>query len=114
MNLQNAQQGVRQTPLGSFKMMTRGITQPVTEAKMTAIRSAYRDMFSMFDVPFKFGGAWDEVADKEGLQVAVISQELNDKLFLGENSVGKSLLIGESSYQIVGVTDDWYPIPKFF
>ncbi|RRS08394.1 ABC transporter permease [Pseudoalteromonas sp. J010] len=114
MNLQNAQQGVRQTPLGSFKMMTRGITQPVTEAKMTAIRSAYRDMFSMFDVPFKFGGAWDEVADKEGLQVAVISQELNDKLFLGENSVGKSLLIGESSYQIVGVTEDWYPIPKFF
>ncbi|PCK31212.1 ABC transporter permease [Pseudoalteromonas piscicida] len=113
-NLQNAQQGVRQTPLGSFKMMTRGVEQPVTDAKMTAIRSAYRDMFSMFEVPFKFGSAWDETADRDGLQVAVISSELNEKLFNGENSVGRSLLIGEYQYQIVGVTDNWYPVPKFF
>ncbi|AXR00047.1 ABC transporter permease [Pseudoalteromonas piscicida] len=113
-NLQNAKQGVNQTPLGSFKMMIRTTDQPITEAKMTLIRSAYRDMFNMFEVPFKFGGAWDEIADQDGLQVAVISRELNDKLFGGENSVGKSLLLGDLQYRVVGVTDDWYPIPKFF
>ncbi|ATD09401.1 ABC transporter permease [Pseudoalteromonas piscicida] len=113
-NLQDAKQGVNQTPLGSFKMMTRTTEQSITEAKMTPIRSAYRDMFNMFEVPFKFGGAWDEIADQDGLQVAVISSELNDKLFGGENSVGKSLLLGDLQYRVVGVTDDWYPIPKFF
>lgn len=113
-NLQNAKQGVNQTPLGSFKIMTRTTEQSITEAKMTPIRSAYRDMFNMFEVPFKFGGAWDEIADQDGLQVAVISSELNDKLFGGENSVGKSLLLGDLQYRVVGVTDDWYPIPKFF
>ncbi|MCG7552647.1 ABC transporter permease [Pseudoalteromonas sp. Of11M-6] len=113
-NLQNAKRGVRQTPLASFKMMSRATEQPITDAKMTLIRSAYRDMFGMFEVPFKFGGAWDETADKDGLQVAVISNELNNKLFNGENSIGKSLLIGDLQYRVVGVTDDWYPVPKFF
>ncbi|MCG9759297.1 MULTISPECIES: ABC transporter permease [Pseudoalteromonas] len=113
-NLQNAKRGVQQTPLGNFKMMTRSTEQPITDAKMTSIRTAYRDMFSMFEVPFKFGGAWDESADKDGLEVAVISSDLNDELFNGENSIGKLLLIGDLQYRVVGVTDDWYPVPKFF
>ncbi|WP_419146843.1 ABC transporter permease [Pseudoalteromonas 'SMAR'] len=114
MNLQLAEPGVRKTPLASFKQMVRSTEQSRVAAKMTPIRSAYRDFFAMFEVPFLFGQPWSEQADKAGLPEAVITRELNDKLFNGANSVGQGLLIGEHQYRVVGVIDHWYPTPKFY
>src|SRR5678816_417558 len=48
------------------------------------------DFFPMFDVPFQFGGGWDAAADDARARVAVISKPLNDKLFGGSNSLGKT------------------------
>lgn len=78
------------------------------------VRLTYRDFFKMFDVPFLYGGAWDEAADRGPHEVVVIGSKTNERLFAGANSVGQSLRIGAREYRIVGVTDNWNPRPKFY
>ena len=72
------------------------------------------DFFPMFDAPFAFGSGWTGADDDSRAQVAVISKELNEKLFGGGNSVGKTLRAGDNSLRIVGVLDKWRPTPKFY
>ena len=72
------------------------------------------DFFPMFDVPFQHGAGWSAADDEARAQVAVISKALNDKLFGGGNSVGKSLLADGNNLRIVGVLDEWRPAPKFY
>ena len=45
--------------------------------------------------------------------MAVITKDLNDKLF-GGNSVGKSIRLNQNEFRIIGVTDKWRPTPRFF
>jgi putative ABC transport system permease protein len=68
----------------------------------------------MFDVPFRYGSGWSATDDEARAKVAVISRALNEKLFGGGNSVGKTLLAGNNSLRIVGVLDEWRPTPKFY
>jgi putative ABC transport system permease protein len=72
------------------------------------------DFFSMFEVPFHFGGPWTRSADTSAEPVVVLSRALNDKLFGGENSVGRTLRWNDVELRIVGVLDNWYPVPKFY
>jgi putative ABC transport system permease protein len=44
----------------------------------------------------------------------VIGNQLNQKLFAGENSVGRSLLLNDTLYRVIGVIDDWQPSPRFY
>jgi putative ABC transport system permease protein len=72
------------------------------------------DFFPMFDVPFRYGSGWSTADDEARSKVAVISSALNEKLFGGGNSVGKTLLAANHSFRIVGVLDEWRPTPKFY
>jgi len=72
------------------------------------------DFFSMFDVPFQYGGAWNATDDEARAAVAVISYELNQQLFGGTNSVGREVTLGMHTYRIVGVTKHWDPQPRFY
>ncbi len=72
------------------------------------------DFFAMFDAPFLFGGGWSQVEDSRHARVAVIAKALNDKVFGGANSVGKTLRIGQNDFRIVGVLADWRPTPRFY
>lgn len=72
------------------------------------------DFFPMFDAPFRFGSGWSAADDEGRARVAVISRALNDKLFAGGNSVGKTLLANRVQFRIVGVLDEWRPTPKFY
>ena len=72
------------------------------------------DFFAMFDVPFRFGTGWSAADDEARARVAVISSALNDKLFGGRNSVGKSLRAGNTQLRIIGVLDQWRPTPRFY
>jgi putative ABC transport system permease protein len=72
------------------------------------------DFFPMFDAPFRYGSGWSAADDEARAKVAVISRALNEKLFGGGNSVGKTLLAGSNSFRIVGVLDEWRPTPKFY
>jgi putative ABC transport system permease protein len=72
------------------------------------------DFFAMFDAPFLFGNGWSQVEDEKHDRVVVIAKALNDKLFGGANSVGKSLRVNQHDFRIVGVLADWRPTPKFY
>jgi putative ABC transport system permease protein len=77
-------------------------------------RATNTDFFPMFDVPFRFGGPWRTADDENRADVVVITRELNDKVFAGANSVGKTLNLDDHDYRIVGVVERWQPIPKFY
>lgn len=77
-------------------------------------RSTSGDFFPMFDVPFVYGGGWDGEADDGQDYVVVISKEINEQLFAGEDSVGRSIVMNGDRYRITGVMDTWRPAPKFY
>jgi len=77
-------------------------------------RAAYADFFPMFNVPFQFGGPWAAADDEERAGVVVISRALNDRVFAGANSVGKTLNLEGRDFRVVGVMARWDPVPKFY
>lgn len=77
-------------------------------------RAAYTDFFSMFEVPFRYGAPWGEREDQDRSDVAVIDSKLNDKLFGGANSVGKTIHLNRRDYRIVGVLAPWNPEPRVY
>jgi len=80
----------------------------------TEARSTTADFFPMFDTPFIYGGGWDGLADDSEDYVVVINKEINERLFAGEDSVGRSILMNGARYRITGVMDTWEPTPKFY
>ena len=77
-------------------------------------RYASADLFGMFAMPFLYGSGWSAGEDDAHARVAVITKALNQKLFDGGDSVGKSLRIDTSEFRVVGVLDDWRPTPRFY
>ena len=72
------------------------------------------DFFPMFRVPFLYGQAWSASDDAENAPVVVLSREFNDKVFGGTNSVGRTLRAAGEDFRVVGVLDDWQPVPYYF
>ncbi len=72
------------------------------------------DFFDMFDVPFLYGAGWDKLADASASQVVVLTRKANDRYFGGENSVGEELRLNSRVFTVVGVMDNWQPIPRFY
>lgn len=79
-----------------------------------SIRMTYGDFFTMFDVPFRYGGGWDAAADQAPEPVVVIDAETNEKLFGGRDSVGEQVRIEDREFRVVGVMNPWSPLPKFY
>lgn len=78
------------------------------------LRMVSTDFFTMFNVPFAYGGPWDKAADAKPEQVIVIDHAMNEKLFGGENSVGRNVRIEDRNYKVVGVLKAWRPAVKFY
>ena len=78
------------------------------------LRAAATDFFPLFDVPFKYGGPWSRSDDQRKSRVTVLGAELNEKLFGGENSVGREVQFGDEHFRVVGVLDQWLPIPRVY
>jgi len=76
--------------------------------------AVYGDFFSMLDVPFVYGSGWGAEDDKRHAPVATISSSLNNKLFAGINSVGKTINLDGREYTIMGVMGDWSPQPRYY
>jgi len=72
------------------------------------------DFFSMFEVPFQYGHGWDGAGDEQRANDIAISRRLNQRLFAGANSIGRTLNLDGHGYRIVGVVDDWNLQPRFF
>ena len=83
-------------------------------AYLVFARITYKDFFTMFDVPFQHGNGWDSSADTSLNQVVVLGKKANDRLFGGENSVGKTVRLNDKAFKVIGVLADWNPTPKFY
>jgi putative ABC transport system permease protein len=84
------------------------------EPQYFATRMTTADFFPMFEVPFLYGGPWDAKADAGPDPVIVLSKEANQKAFGGVNSVGRTLHWVKRDFRVVGVLDEWEPMPKYF
>ncbi|GAB2565706.1 ABC transporter permease [Dyella jejuensis] len=76
--------------------------------------AVYSEFFPMLDVPFKYGSGWSAADDAERAAVVVLNGEINQKLFAGANSVGKTVNIDGKDYRVVGVLNNWTPKPVFY
>ncbi len=77
-------------------------------------RDTWADFFPMFDLPFLYGSGWDDAADQNLDRVVVLSRVINERVFGGENSVGRSVRLNGMDFKVVGVLDEFQPVPKFY
>ena len=93
------------------------IIEPINDEELpfeAGARVASADFFPMFNVPFLYGSSWDASADAAAEPVVVLTKRLNERLFGGEDSVGRSLTMQDTRFSVVGITDTWEPIPRFY
>jgi putative ABC transport system permease protein len=105
--------GVRQTAMFESSLVIEPLDDQSQPFEASA-RVATADFFPMFDLPFLYGGPWDASADELAEPVVVLSQGLNNRLFGGEDSVGRSLTMQGARFRVVGVIDRWEPLPRFY
>ncbi|MEJ6007602.1 ABC transporter permease [Paucibacter sp. AS339] len=77
-------------------------------------RNTSADFFSMFEVPFLYGQGWTAADDAAEARVAVISKALNERLFGGADSRGKTLRVRDKDVTIVGVMNEWRVVPRYY
>ena len=70
-------------------------------------RVTFADFFAMFEPPFQYGGPWSRDQDASHERVIVLGKDMNEKLFGGQDSVGRSVRMNAIDYRIVGVLGDW-------
>ncbi len=114
--LWQAQQARRQAMMAA----TAAVIEPATQESQGAVpfmatgRATNRDFFALFDVPFLYGHGWDLQADQQQAQVVVISQQLSERLFGGQDPTGQVLRVGRQQLRIIGVLAHWQPSPRFY
>ncbi|MBB3226609.1 putative ABC transport system permease protein [Luteibacter sp. Sphag1AF] len=113
MDLWSAHRADRQTLIVDSELKVRA-PETTLPPMMKSMLSTTTDFFSMFNVPFQYGGAWSEDDDTKHARVVVISADLNGKLFAGANSVGRTIRLRDTDVRIVGVLAPWRPSPLFY
>lgn len=113
MALMRAREAKRQTAIYPvvYNVVPQDASQPPFSANAYA---AYADFFTMFEVPFRYGAGWTDADDLHHANAIVISDQLNQKLFAGVNSVGRMVDVDGHDYRVVGVTADWNPQPRYY
>ncbi|MBE0378670.1 ABC transporter permease [Pseudoalteromonas prydzensis] len=105
-------------PEKKVAMMRTGFSVYLDSDKVKPFTSNARmttpDFFTMFDVSFIYGGVWSEQQEQSAAPVVVLSKELNDKLFAGDNSIGQLIYLDDYSYEVVGVLADWSLNLKYY
>ncbi len=105
--------GKRQTAMFESSL----IIEPIDDEELpfeAGARVTSADFFVMFNVPFIYGSGWDKSADAAAEPMVVLTKELNERLFGGEDSVGNWLTMQGTRFLVTGVIDTWEPTPRFF
>lgn len=111
MDLWQAKRAARQTIVNSSPVKVQGEDGHSSMLSMVATTS---DFFPMFDVPLRYGKGWSANEDATRARVAVISGDLNRKLFGGADSTGKTFRVRGQGVRVIGVLGDWRPSPRFY
>jgi len=112
-DLWSAKRADQQTIMANSKIKAQvadGSVRPV----MLPMLATTADFFSMFHVPIAYGRGWSSAEDDGRARVAVISHDLNNRIFKGRNSVGESLRLNDTEFRVVGVLAPWRPSPLFY
>lgn len=105
----------RQTGIAQAELVVRPEGKGATVRPFREpVRLTHADFFPMFNAPFLYGSGWERLADRKPEAVAVIGADLNDRLFGGANSVGKTLRLEDRDFRIVGVLDRWRTPVRFY
>lgn len=105
---------------GERRTAIYGIAAPIEPARKdlpvisTQGIAPTRDFFAMFDVPFLYGQPWSEADEKGGADVVVLSRAIAEKVFGAINPVGQRIRMMGQDFQVVGVLDNYQPLPKFY
>ena len=78
------------------------------------VRATTADFFPMFQTPFLYGQGWTAADDAANAPVVVLSKEFNDKVFGGSNSVGRNVRADGQDLRVIGVLEQWQPVPYYF
>lgn len=100
-------------------MMSGGhnaVTPPQADQRpfIAPSRNTSADFFAMFKPPLLYGQGWTAADDAAEARVAVISKKLNERLFGGADSRGKTLRVGAKDLTIIGVLNDWAVVPRYY
>lgn len=76
----------------------------------STVRATTPGFFKLTNAPFAYGSAFEK---SRGMEV-VIGDDLNQKIFAGKNSVGKTLELDGELLTIVGVLQPWVLRPLFY
>tara|TARA_R110002073_G_scaffold3990_5_gene26838 strand:- start:15904 stop:17217 length:1314 start_codon:yes stop_codon:yes gene_type:complete len=112
-NFMKDKKAFRQTAIAS----SAGVVMPPGQDGkpfVASMRITYADFFPMFEVPFLYGSGWSSTADDNHEFVVVLSRKTNEEVFGGEDSVGRSLNIEGQEFRVVGVLDEYFPVPRFY
>jgi putative ABC transport system permease protein len=96
----------------SDRVLDAGV--PDVKPKRMHTRVTTGDFFRAFEVPFLYGAPWSAAADQGPEPVVVLSKEMNEKVFGGKNSVGRTVRLNDRDFRVVGVLDTWQPVPTYF
>ena len=107
-----------ETPLRKTASMRTGFSVHMNSAEikpfLEGARVVGRDFFPMFEREFVYGGAWTQAQEDTAAPVVVISENLNQKLFGGNDSIGKQMFLDDTSYTVVGVMKQWDSHIKYY
>jgi putative ABC transport system permease protein len=92
------------------QVYTRDIDSTNLTRHQAVVRATTPGFFPLTDAPFAFGGSWQQDRAKQ----VVIGDTLNQQIFGGGNSVGKTLEIDGKPFEIVGVLKPWELKPLFY
>ena len=112
-NMLKSGQGVRRTALYGLQAPVQAPRTDIPPFNMTGLAPT-RDFFAMMDVPFIHGQAWSEQDDKRGADVVVLSRAIAEKLYGNADPVGQRLTLLGAPFTVVGVTDTWMALPRFY
>jgi putative ABC transport system permease protein len=87
---------------------------PGVEPFFSDARYASADFFAMFDLPLRYGRVWSAADDEARERVVVLSKPLNQRLFAGADSTGRSVRINDATFRVIGVLDEYHPVPHFY
>jgi putative ABC transport system permease protein len=113
MALHNADTPIRKTA-SVRALFTVYMNDQEVKPFLSNTRVTGRDFFPMFDLDFIYGGAWTSEQESSASPVVVLDEKTNDRLFGGENSVGKQIYLDSTSFLIVGVIKQWQIHTKYY